>query len=376
MNNIITTINKILKKNYPLKISFDQIYKLSHFHISNIINFDKYLPININIDGLILSGIYKNYQIIKVITTKEISWKKYLLLYVSFLNKIRNPCINENSFIYSIHTYNYIKVLNIKKLLIKNKDTNNIIEYKVDYIKQNKVNYNLTWNNYINNNIVNKDNHFYLDDFGVYDNYKKLKIEIDRLIKNRDKYKNIHFHLNNNNGGNLVPVHIILRCLVGKKENWMKNIKKVFYHNNKKKIEEWNCWKEEDKNINNPNYDTVKKLNLDKLPNHDKKYKGKIYLHMYKENSSSVWYFITYLIYAFSNKIIRYSKKCYGQNIKYGTIESKQLILLGHSGTTSGDGNVILIKKNNIEIYCPTEQFLSCSVKKYDWNRFWIGNNN
>ena len=104
MNNIITTINKILKKNYPLKISFNEIYKLSHFHI-NSINFNKYLPININIDGLILNGIYKNYQIIKVITTKEISWKKYLLLYLSFLN--RNPCIDKNSYIFLIHKYNY-----------------------------------------------------------------------------------------------------------------------------------------------------------------------------------------------------------------------------------------------------------------------------
>ena len=37
-------------------------------------------------------------------------------------------------------------------------------------------------------------------------------------------------------------------------------------------------------------------------------------------------------------------------------------------------GNTIEIKCGNIKIKCPTEQFLSCSIKKYDWNRFWIGN--
>jgi hypothetical protein len=53
-------------------------------------------------------------------------------------------------------------------------------------------------------------------------------------------------------------------------------------------------------------------------------------------------------------------------------IESKQLFLLGHSGTTSGDGSQIIVKYNHFKILCPTEQFISCSIKKYDWNRFWI----
>jgi len=365
MNNLIININKILKKNYPLKISFDKINTLSHFWIlSN--NFNKFLNININIDGLILNGQYKNYQIVKVITTKIIDWNNYIKLYVSFLNKSKNPCINEESFIYLIHTYSYINILNIKKLLIKNnKYSDNIIEYDTDYIDTR--NYYFSWTKYIHKDIIKKDNHFYLESFSVDNNYKKLKIEIDRLIKNRDKYRTIHFYLNNNSGGDIVPAHIIIRCLVGKKENWMKNIKKILKN---KKILEWDCWKEENKD--SPNYDVIKKLNLDNLPNYNSKYNGKIYLHMNKQNSSSAWFFITYLIYSFSNKINRYSNKCYGQIIKYGTIESDKLILLGHSGTTSGDGNSVSIKNNNIEILCPTEQFISCSIKKYDWNRFWI----
>jgi len=40
-----------------------------------------------------------------------------------------------------------------------------------------------------------------------------------RLFINRDKYKSIHFHLDNNVDGDIVPSHLILRCLTGKKEN-------------------------------------------------------------------------------------------------------------------------------------------------------------
>ena len=355
---LIEKINDILLKYYPIKISFDKINTLSHFRIlSN--DYKKILQLNID-----MNGEYKNYQIIKVITTEIFDWKKYIILYVSLLNPSINPCINEKLFLQKLNSYNFIDILNIKKLVIKNKKTGEIIEYKVEYSNKN---YYLPSDKIIQKDIRKKDNHFYLEDFSVDDNYKKLKIEIDRLIKNRDKYKSIHFHLENNTGGDIVPAHIIIRCLVGKREKWMKNIIKIVQN---KEIFEWDCWEEE--NVNSPNYLVVKKLNLDNLPNYDSKYNGKIYLHMNEQNGSAAWFFITYLIYAFANKIKRYSKKCYGQNIKYGKIESNNLILLGHSDTTSGDGNPVEIKCGNIRIKAPTEQFISCSVKKCDWNRFWI----
>lgn len=79
------------------------------------------------------------------------------------------------------------------------------------------------------------------------------------------------------------------------------------------------------------------------------------------------------LIYAFSGHIKRFTKKCYGRTFKFGSIDkNSQLVLKGHSGTTSGDGNAISVKYNNINISCPTEQFIDCSIKKKDWNRFWI----
>ena len=227
-NKLVEKTNHILLKYYPIKISFDKINTLSHFQIiSN--DYKRFLTINMNIDGIILNGEYKNYQIVKVITTKIFNWKKYILLYVSLLNKSFNPSINQTKFIYYLHSYNYIDILNIQKLIIKNKESGKMVEYKVEYT--NKISYQLHWNNIIQKDIIKIDNHFYLEDFSVNDNYKKLKIEMDRLIKNRDKYKIIHFHLNNNPGGDIVPAHIIIKCLVGRKERWMKNIKKI-----KKKI--------------------------------------------------------------------------------------------------------------------------------------------
>jgi len=84
----------------------------------------------------------------------------------------------------------------------------------------------LRWNNKIKHKIE-KDNHFYFSSFNIVNNKKELKKELMRLFINRDKYKSIHFHLDNNGGGDIVPAHLIIRCLVGKKESWMKNIKKI-----------------------------------------------------------------------------------------------------------------------------------------------------
>ena len=224
----------------------------------------------------------------------------------------------------------------------------------------------MRWNNKIKHKIE-KDNHFYFSSFNIVNNKKELKKELMRLFINRDKYKSIHFHLDNNGGGDIVPAHLIIRCLVGKKESWMKNIKKI---TKSKKIVTWNCSKEED--INSVNYGRVKMLDLDFIPEYEHKYNGKIYLYMDKINGSAAWYFITYLIYSFGKNIKRFTKKLYRKTLKFGTIsETSNLVLKGFSGTTSGDGNAVSIKYKNIIIECPTEQFISSSIKKIDYNRFW-----
>lgn len=220
MVNLQNKIVEIVNNNYPIKKSFNELHNLSHFYIKSS-NWKELLPFNIDIKGNILSGSYKNYKIIQVITTKIYDWSDYLLLFVSFLNNSYNPCIDENKFVCLLHTFNYVDDLNLKKIIIKK---NNILNIDVHYISN--ISYHLRWstNKQITHNY--KDNHFYLHSFSIDSNRKNLKKDISRLIKNRDKYKNIHFHLDDNGGGDLVPVHLIIKCLVGIKEKWMKNIKK------------------------------------------------------------------------------------------------------------------------------------------------------
>lgn len=350
-------INEILKENYPIKKSFNYIKTLSHFNLYYF-NKTKILPINFNIKGTILTnGKYKNLKIVKIITSKEFDFNEFINLHVLLLNNIYNPAINMEIFLNYIHRKCLINELNIKYIIL---NTNEKI--KIKYI----LNENILNENILNKQIF-KENNFYFDSFDINSNQKQIKHELDRLIANRNKFNEINFYIENNGGGDLIPVHLILRCLVGNREKWMKNIKKIIYPNI---IDEWDCWNEE-----NENYNTFKKLNLLKPPDYKDKYKGKINLYINEINGSSSWFFITYLIYSFNEKIERYNKNCYGQKIKFGRCISTQLKINGNSATTSGDGNSIEIKYKNIFIECPTEQFLSCSVKQIDWNRFWIGNN-
>lgn len=362
-SSLIHKINEISRHHYPLPVEMDEMIQLSHFKISS--NYwEKFLPFQVNVKGRIVTGPYKNHQILHLFTTQLINWNDYINHFTLLLNKSYYPCIDENNFLCLLHTFNFIDELNIKRIVIKKGDGSS---ETIDIVYGSKSNF--IWNNNLKfHPKIEKENHFYLESFQVNTNYKKLKVEITRLVQNRDRFHNIHFHLDNNGGGDIVPAHIIIRCLVGKKEKWMKNIKKLLTD---KTVSEWDCWKEED--VNSPNYNVVEKLNLNYLPEYTSKYSGKIYVHMNKQNGSAAWFFITYLIYAFGGKINRFETKCCQQKIKYGNLEKdSQLILKGHSGTTSGDGNAIQIKYKNIQIECPTQQFISCSIKDSDWNRFWI----
>lgn len=96
---------------------------------------------------------------------------------------------------------------------------------------------------------------------------------------------------------------------------------------------------------------------------------------MTKNNNSATHFLITYLIYLFvkNKNIIRTETNSYGDLIKYGSLKPNNNVkLIGHSGTQSGDGNTISIKYKKIQIKCPTEQFIDCSINIEDYNRFWI----
>jgi len=348
--DLVNEINKILQDK-----TFTDIPKLSHFALLKTVTNEK-LPFYFDINGNILDGEYKSYKITHVKTIKQYSWNKFIELCLKYGNYNENPCIS-TTLLYRLHYFNKIDILHMNTLIIqKNKEIKEIIcEYKP----------------IISNNIsniiskINKPNHFYFSSFDI-DRYKdELHIEMSRLFKNRDSYKNIHIHLDNNGGGYNVPTHLLIRCLVGGHEKWMKTIKKKIND----KIGESKCWNED--NPSHGHYKDFLKLNLE-APKYKTKYTGKIHLYISSKNASAAWYFITYMIYAFGSNIKRYTKKCYGQNLKFGTIsKDSQLILHGYSATCSGDSNAIPINYKDIIIRNPRDQILSCSVKKNDWNRFW-----
>ena len=368
-NTLKNKINTILHKYYPIqhKYSFHNLNNLSHFSIS-FSNFKLFLPFHINIKGNIL---YKNHISSKTIThiicsnSKIHTWNHYLSLLTSFLPNDQNYCINPSLFLHKLHSYNYIESLHIHSVKIFDSTKNISFIKPIQY--QHKQ-YHSFYNDNLHFTKINKPNHFYFNSFLIQNHKTHLKNELMRLFTFRDSFKNIHFHLNNNHGGQLVPVHLILRYLIGiHKEPWMKNIKQKLSNG---KIIKWNPWNED--NENNPNYHNFKDLNLDFIPEYQSKYNGKIYLYMNNYNGSASWYFITYLIYAFSNKIKRFTKICHGKTLKFGSIsKNSQLKLYGISSTCSGDSNSTTLHYKNIEINCPTKQFIQSSVKNIDWNRFW-----
>jgi hypothetical protein len=215
-NNLLNIYNKIIKI-YPTKLNVSELTSVSHLEI---ISQDFNLRLENEIDTI--SGLinYKNKNIlINKITTKNkktYNLNEYLKLYIKYLNKDQNPIINQTKFNYVINTYNNLEELCIIKL---NED---IIP---NYITNSK-----TPDPYIDLKlkIEKAANHFYFDSFSVNSNQKNLSKELNRLIINKEKYDNLHFHLENNHGGDLVPVHIIIRILAGDKEDWMKPIKKCY----------------------------------------------------------------------------------------------------------------------------------------------------
>lgn len=364
---LVNTINAVLAENYPIEARFNQIRGLSHFSVE-MHDWDRFLPFQLDIDGTIRSGAYKHYRV-RNLHNKEngsLTWKQYVRLYVSLLNTNYSPVVAPNKFLYLLHSYNYVDALNIKEMEI-GKD-NNTVRIEIAYTRSPP--YTLSWSSIVPGKIGRK-NHFYFESFDVVQNKRQLRIGLMSLFARRDSYDELHFHLDNNGGGDIVPAHLILRCLLGaKRESWMRNIRKITHDGS---IVEWDCWREEV--AHSPNCATVAALELGVLPTYAAKYPGKIYLYMNDMNGSAAWFFITYMIYAFGGDIIRYSETRFGQRVKFGTIGAPrgQLVLVGRSSTTSGDGNATEVKADaDIRVHCPTEQFLDSSVKKTDYNRFWV----
>jgi len=370
---LVKEINRVLSDNYPIKLNsilkLTDINKLkiSFFGIKKITD-HKYIPFMFDLDGNILSGRYTNYKIISVITNKNIEWQNFINSYVLCFSDNFNPYISSNYILYRLHKLNFINSLKIQSFVIKNKldITQDCINYTVEYIDKNLLKLPL-----LKSIKINEENHFYITSFGN-NNIEELKIEITRLYKNRDKFKSLHFHLENTQGHMLTFVNLIIRILTGKRESWMQNTVKI----EKNSVRKWDPWIENEES--SPKYHVFNRLKFDF---DDKKYTNKYtgMVHVYSNNHSDMasWYFLTYLIYSFVKEdgINRFTKTCYGTNLKFGSInKNNKLIIHGTSQSFSKETHPIDINYKNIIIRVPTTHTDKCSIKSLDWNRFWIHN--
>jgi len=230
---------------------------------------------------------------------------------------------------------------------------------------------------YFNKNLCSKkykktkgQNYFRISDFTINDNWKNLKSVIERLYKVRDKYKTLYFDVDNNSGGDMIPCHIILYCLCGGKQKWMKEYRTIDKDNKNIWKNEWNPWTPWEKqkyDIGQHDQFLQLKLNVKNFDKYTKPYDGKIIVYSNSESTSSTWYFITYLIYVFADHIKRYVK----DGVKIGKVSGK-LKIRGCTGTQSGDGNPKKKSIDNVIIKVPTQETISRPIMKKDYLRYWM----
>lgn len=214
-------------------------------------------------------------------------------------------------------------------------------------------------------------NHFTIRNFMIDENAEQLSTEINRLLQVRDKYSTLHFHLENNTGGDLIPVHTIMRYLCGKqKEPWMKDYFSLDSLYGSYSGDPWSPW--ESTSYDNKLY---KQLNIVDTPLFDKKYSGNIVLHVNELCGSSTWFFMTYMVYAFASYAERKTMYLHGVPIRIGTPKGGTLKINGYSSATSGDGNSIempALPDFPYRVDIPTQQFIKGAVRMYDYGRFWM----
>jgi hypothetical protein len=111
--NLVKKINRLLNNKYPIKLEpllhLNEINKLK-ISVLGLKKFTehKYIPFQFDLNGNILSGKFKNYKIITVITNKSMTWDNFIKFYVSCFYDNFNPCINENYILDRLHKLNFI----------------------------------------------------------------------------------------------------------------------------------------------------------------------------------------------------------------------------------------------------------------------------
>jgi hypothetical protein len=193
---LIHEINTVLKNTYPIeKTTFKNISDMTHFYILKTYD-NLYLPFKFDINGKILNSKYKSSQITKI---NNYDYNKYISLCLSFTNYLDNPCIQSSNFLYNLHRKNKIDILCINTITIKYKNIDT--EINIDYQPKQQI-IPFTRKDI---KIINKEKHFYFSSFSIPDNKEQIRTELMRLFINRNKYKSIHIHLENNGGGDSSP---------------------------------------------------------------------------------------------------------------------------------------------------------------------------
>jgi hypothetical protein len=342
-------IYRLLKDKYPLKgqlpsirsiVGLDDIIclELSHFDINGLFDYNYDMCVNL-----------KNITHIQT-ATDTYTLQEYLRFATRYIRGIERIRLIQHPDLFPVSP---LPILHIQKVCSKNNwSTPTYVHLAIEKAIRSPF-----------------ANHFFFEDFNINEAHANLSREINRLIEVRDRYTTLHFHLEK--GGDLVPVHVILRCLCGKPESWMKpySILDSVWGNIQK--DPWSPW-----DTDSVDYRQYLELGIKQIPCYDTKYKGTIVIHANNQCASSAWFCITYLIYAFANSIERSTQRINGVSIKVGRLQGPSLKLIGHSLTTSGDGNSqvapITIANKMYKVQIPTQQFIESPVKVYDYNRFWL----
>ena len=347
---IVKSIYSFLKKNYPEQLPSTASIK-------------KYEDIlNLGLSHFTTNLVYRDIFIdIRDITYIEVNNQ---LIHIDDYKKILTPLMLYKDLILIMKFPNLLPVtrlpsLQVQRILFRNK----MIIPKTT--------------SYENTHYKYKNNHYRISSFVIQDNSSELSEVIRRLWKMRDTHSTIHFHLEGNFGGDLIVVHLILICLCGGKQGWMTPYEVSEINSSGKKIKrKWDPWSVIPTKGYEEQYAQLK-IDYESLPTFTDKYNGKIVLHIDPRCGSSTWFFITYIIYVFSNKIERFVKDINGIPIKLGRVSGPQIELRGTSNTTSGDGNTILkmfvIEDTKMQFKFPTQANLDRPVELQDWNRFWTG---
>jgi len=229
-------------------------------------------------------------------------------------------------------------------------------------------------------------NHFTFPTLDISTDAASISKELHRLVQTRDRHSTLHFHIHE--GGDLTVVHLLLRCLCGTKEPWMK--RSVLYDSQRYhednathkrtlqpiEYDPWTPWDSASRDY--PLFQTL--FHEKEYRSYTEKYTGAIILYVNLKSASAAWYLITYLIYAFATHIVRESATVYGIPIKIGRIKGNRLRIHGYSSTTSGDQlgdqadtlKQFTLSGKEFTIKAPTQAFTYNSVKKIDFNRFWL----